>query len=213
MKRSTAVRHLWEMAEECTDLNARCAVIDSTLRVTSFWAFGPVIDPPETWPGDREWVDAAIAVTLPEAELPWFGRPREVVWLASLLRWDRRPVLATWRADQVPVWNHHVERPLLLWDAAGLRPAAGQALGDGIGLEQHRTPAPTAAALRERLEREIAVSREAMSRAAAGYDEHRWGRVDPRKYAEPLWEATAGYLDLLGATGFRTGRREDSADP
>lgn len=188
------------MAEGCAELNGRLAGIDSTLRLVSFWTFGQVLEPPAGWPKDLDYVFAAAAVTLPEDELVWYGRPTGVTWLESMLRGDKRPVHTMWRSAEAPVWNHFVARPMLLWDeAAGVRHLALEALLEGHGLDHHREPEPTPTERRQRLEREAEASLAAMTRSVKDYDEHRWSRRELRDHAEPLWEATAGYLDVREA--------------
>ncbi|MGH3362025.1 MAG: DUF7711 family protein [Nocardioides sp.] len=155
MKRSTAVRHLLEMADGCATLEENLAQLDSTVRVVSFWAYGPILLPADPWPSELPFADAAIAIDQPEADVPWYAGPAATGWI--------------------------------------------EAMEAATGIDHHREPAPTPAELRTRLEREATASLEAMSRTAADYDEHRWGRGKLSTYAEPLWEATAGYLDLRAA--------------
>ena len=111
----------------------------------------------------------------------------------------QQPHLATWRSNLVPVWNHRIDRPVLVWDQTqGVYETALAAIRDGDG-ESVRIQAPTRDELVERLQDELAASRLAMRTTTAEYDDTRWGpgKLAPR--ADAMWAAAAGYLDVLDA--------------
>ena len=90
-------------------------------------------------------------------------------------------------------------RPVLIWDRAGdVREDARAALRDGRGAELGQA-APTAAEFAARMADELAVSRAALVARTADYDAKRWGRTRLEKIADPLFEASLGYLDVLEA--------------
>ena len=202
MNRSRAVGHLVEMAEACADVDARlCVLDDEGPRISSFWAFGKVLDSAHEWTEEDRWADAAIVLRLRETELPWLAPPEAVQWVAQMAGWAKRPVVTIWRTEDRPVWNHHIVRPMLLWDtSAGLRRQALAALRDGVGMEQHREPAPSPEALAEQVRRETEISLAAVRRAAEDFERHRWGRGQVVRYADALFAATHGYLDLLSVS-------------
>jgi hypothetical protein len=200
VKRSTAVRHLVEMTADCEALNERLDVVDSTMRVTQLWAYGDILDPRATWGDDRTFTRAAVVVTVPESETAWLAPPAGLEWAGSMVRWDKRPVHVVWRSADAPVWNHLVRRPLLLWEAGtGPSALAIEALRDGADLAPLRLPEPSEDELRERLEREAAVSLAAVRRAADEFERKRWRRADHLQLADSLWAVTQGYLDVLDA--------------
>jgi hypothetical protein len=117
-----------------------------------------------------------------------------------MVRWDKRPMHVVWRSADAPVWNHLVDRPLLLWEAgAGANAPAVEALRDGADLTPLRLDAPTNAAMRERLERDAEVSLAALRRAADEFERKRWGRANHLELADDLWAVTYGYLDVVDA--------------
>ena len=106
------------------------------------------------------------------------------------------------------MWNHHIRRPLLIWDESkGIVVDALAALQDGTA-ETMRLPEPTPGEMQARLEAELATSHRALESAAANYELRRFspGKLEP--VADALWRASAGYLDVLGASGSGPGRTE-----
>ncbi|GGS33603.1 MULTISPECIES: DUF7711 family protein [Actinokineospora] len=184
VKWSRAVHHLTELAESC----ARLA--DSPihpLRVTGLWVAGEILGPP----ADLDTITVALVVDLPS--VPWLTTPPGAQHWAAASRLARGPFTAYWRTD--PVWNHRIHRPALVWDGQ-TREDVLTALAEGRG-EDVRLPAPTPGELAARVAEETAVSLAALRDRSAHYAEHRWrpGKIEPR--ADALWEAGAGYLDLL----------------
>lgn len=193
MKRSRGVQHLAMLAEAL----AGARWLEDGLRPTSLWAFGDILDPAV---GQLDWVRIAVTLNLPPDDVHWFARPHGVEWLADRLRISKSPLVCMWRSDAVPVWNHFVDRPVLVWDESqGVLQVPLEALQSGRDVEQWRLPAPTADELRARLEEEAAVSYRAMQRAVSSYDQNRWSREKLSRLADPLWDATAGYLDVREA--------------
>lgn len=201
MKRSTAVGHLVEMAERCEEVNDRLGVLyEEGPRITAFWAFGKVLDPEQRWTDKDRWTDAAIVLQLPEIELAWLAPPEVAPWIQQMAGWGKRPVVLMWRSADGPVWNHRIVRPMLLWDAAaGLRHHAIAVLRDGEDIEHHREPAPSPEELAGQMARQLEISLAAVRKAAHKFESHRWGRGEVLGYADALFAATDGYLDLLSA--------------
>ena len=97
------------------------------------------------------------------------------------------------------MWNHHIDRPALLWDSTdGLVPETLAALQAGRG-DTVRLPAPEPAVLRSRLQDELAVSDRALRACTQTYERRRWapGALEP--HADALWRASDGYLDVRDA--------------
>ena len=72
------------------------------------------------------------------------------------------------------------------------------ALREGRGAEIGQ-PAPAPEAFVARMIDELAVSRAALTARTADYDAKRWGRTRLEKIADPLFDASLGYLDVLEA--------------
>lgn len=196
MKRSRAVAHLSAVARECGQLNDRLAAFQNADRLAGFWAYGPVLEGPEAWPADHPVAHSAVAFDVEPSRVPWYARPRDLDYALNLLGWGKRPVLMMFRSAALPVWNHAIARPLRLWDAEhGVHEAALAALEAG-DTEALREPAPSREAMREQLERERRISYAAMVETTTTYDANRWTPGKLRPFAEPLWEAAAGYVDL-----------------
>lgn len=183
MKWSRAVHHLTELAESCERMAASPV---QTLRVRQLWAVGDILGEPR----DLEAVTVALVVDGP---VPWLTTPPGGAHWAAASRMARGPFTAYWRGD--PVWNYRIVRPALVWDGS-VRSEVLDALAVGEG-SRFRLPAPSAEELAACVAAETALSLSAMRSAAAEYASKRWqpGKLDPR--ADALWEATAGYLDML----------------
>lgn len=199
MKWSKGVAHLAAIARECGQLNERLAAFDIPVRLVGLWAYGPVLDGPGAWPDGREHAEAALALDVEPSRVPWYARPGDLEHATGLMGWGKRPVVMMFRSAARPVWNHHITRPLRLWDAdAGVDEAAIEALESG-DTEDLRGPGPSPEALREQLEHERQAAYAAMVASTRSYDDHRWTRGPLRPYAEPMWEAAAGYVDITEA--------------
>ncbi|MCC8251080.1 DUF7711 family protein [Saccharothrix luteola] len=194
MKWSRAVRHVEELAAKCGELASLPGSIHP-LRAVRLWAVGDILGAPR----DLEQVTVAVVVDLPVDDVPWLSEPHGSEHWANATRVARNPVRALWRSARAPVWNHHVDRPALVWDAAdGLVEETVAALADGRG-EQVRLPAPGADELRSRLRDELAVSLRALRRQTRAYEDRRWSPGKLTTVSDALWRVSDGYLDVLDA--------------
>lgn len=203
MKWSRAVHHLDELAHACADMTELPATI-FPLRVTQLWAYSDVL----TSQDDLDCLRVVLAVDLPIDEVAWFCPPTGAEHWSNATRLSKNPIVAMWRSTRAPVWNHHIRRPLLIWDESeGILVGALAALQDGTA-ETLRLPEPTPGEMQARLEAELATSHRALESAAANYEQRRFspGKLEP--VADALWRASAGYLDVLGASGSGPGRTE-----
>jgi hypothetical protein len=193
MKWSRAVHHVESLAQACADMAARPASI-FPLRVTQLWAVGDILGPPR----DLDAVTVALCVDLPVDEVAWWTVPSGAQHWTNAVRLDKNPILAWWRSAHGPVWNHRVDRPVLVWDVEGTREDALAALHEGAG-ESVRPVAPTPDQLRARLADELAISLRALRACTQAYEDRRWapGKLTP--VADALWRASAGYLDVSNA--------------
>ncbi|WP_433263206.1 DUF7711 family protein [Actinosynnema sp. CS-041913] len=197
MKWTRAVQHLRDLAAKCAELDG---VSIYRLRVVRLWAVGDILGPTR----DLEQVTVALAVDLPVDEVPWRGEPIGAEHWANATRLAKNPIVPLWRSAHGPVWNHHIDRPALVWEAeSGTAEETLTALAEGRG-DQVRPPAPSADDLRKRLSDELAVSLRALRGRTRVYEERRWhpGKLTP--VADDLWRASDGYLDILDAVA-RTG--------
>jgi hypothetical protein len=191
VKWSRAVHHLEALAETCAD-RARSF---SPLQVTQLWAFGDILGSPL----DLETVSVALVVDLSVEDVPWLGLPVGGQHWANSARLSQNPIIAIWRSAHAPIWNHYVDRPVLVWDSAtGVAEPTLVALREGQG-ESIRPPAPTPDELRARLDDELAVCLRSLRERTRSYDDKRWspGKMEP--VADALYRASDGYLDILDA--------------
>jgi hypothetical protein len=194
MKWVRAMHHLESLAQTCADMATRPSSI-FPLRVNQLWVVGDLLGPPR----DLETVTVALCVDLPAEDVAWWSEPPGTQHWANATRLAKSPVLVWWRSVHAPVWNHRIERPALVWDNVdGVREDALAALRDGRG-ETVRLAAPDENVLRARLEDEMTVSLRALRACTRTYEERRWspGKLEP--FADALWRASDGYLDILDA--------------
>ena len=193
MRWDRAVHHVAALARSCADMATNPVF---SVRVTQLWAVGEILGPAT----DMDWVTVALCVNLPPEDVAWWTEPRGTGHWAQATRLTKNPVLAWWRSDRAPVWNHRIVRPALVWDAAdGEHADVLAALAEGNG-ERVRSKAPTEQEYATRLQAELTISREALRAASAAYEARRWGQGKLESIADPLWRAADGYLDVLDAT-------------
>lgn len=194
MRWSRAVLHAESLAGSCAAMAARPASL-FPLRVVQLWADGELLGPPR----DVDSIGVALAVDLPPRDVAWGTQPDGARHWGQAVRLPQAPVRVRWRSAHAPVWNHRIERPVLLWDAAdGVRTDALAAVRTGTA-EALRPPAPAPDELAARLRDELELSLATLRARTREYAERRWrpGRVEP--LADALWEAADGYLDVLAA--------------
>ena len=124
------VHHLTELVRQAAELPSSF----SRLRVVELWAVGELLGAPR----DLDTIEVAVVVDLPE--VPWLTEPVGAEHWANATRASRNPIVLFWRSATAPVWNHRIERPVLVWSAAGgTVEEARAALADGTG-ERLRPP-------------------------------------------------------------------------
>ena len=203
MKWSRAVHHLDELAHACADMAER-PVTAFPLRVIQLWAYADVL----TSHDDLDCLRVVLALDVPVDDVAWLCPPAGAEHWSNATRLSQSPIVAMWRSTRAPVWNHHIRQPLLIWDeSAGISADALSALQGGA-VEALRLPEPTPRQMQARLEAELATSHRALESAAANYEQRRFspGKLEP--VADALWRASAGYLDVLGASRSAPGRTE-----
>jgi len=167
------------------------------LRVTSLWTFGEVL----TSRDDLDHLRIVLTVDRPVNDVAWCCPPSGAAHWSNAIGLSKNPLTAVWRSTRAPLWNHVIRRPLMIWDEpGGVATGALSALRDGTA-EGLRLPEPTSGEMAVRLAAELSVSLRALKTIAATYEERRFrpGKLEP--VADALWSASAGYLDVLGATG------------
>lgn len=138
MKWTRAVWHLETLAQTCADMITKPTSI-FPLRVEELWAFGDVLGAQR----DLDAVAVALVVDRPVEAIPWLDEPSGAQHWSNATRLAKSPVIARWRSKHAPVWNHRIDRPVLLWNADdGIRQDALEALRAGRGSEIRPVAAP-----------------------------------------------------------------------
>lgn len=205
MKWTTAVSKLADVAQGCEHANSLPTDLN-LFRAEEAWVFGALLGPQQD-SEDPTFVRVAVVVDLPEDECALFSRPQAGEFWLNASGLAKSPVQVLFRSAQAPVWNHLVERPVRFWAREeGLDHEALLQLRNGDG-EALRPEAPTDGELRERLDRDLRASLEALRRTATDYDGKRWARANHKKLGDALADAALGLLslqdarDALGANG------------
>ena len=190
MKWSTGVGHLQLAAEACVRM-AELPPRVRGLRVTQLWAVGEILGPRR----DLEWTSVALSVDLPPAEVAWWTVPPGGDDWAEVTRLSKHPIVHWWRSAQVPVWNHRIVRPLLVWDETnGIDSDAISAAREGRGAAGG-LPEPRQEDFVARMEDELAISLAELERRTEEYDSQPMTRLGVR--GDALYAAARGYLDVL----------------
>src|SRR2546429_4378357 len=114
MKRSTAVRHLVEMAGSASD-GLRLRDTDLGWPLEELWVTGDLLTPAET----LDTGSVVVVLDLPPEELPWLALHPAGLWIADDLRLGKRPMTWSLRPLLLPVWNHDNTRLVRFWSADG----------------------------------------------------------------------------------------------
>lgn len=200
MKRNTALGHVRDIAQACTDVDSRLQTLGSDFRPVGVWAFGPILD---GW-DDRDFVPLAVVVNLEPHIAHWLSQPAAAEWLTSFMGWAKRPVSIRWRSHDAPVWNHEIVRPAAVWTAAdGVSEELLSELAADRSVESYRLPAPSALELSDRLEQERAACLTALRLTTDDYWVRRWGPGRPFKITDPLAQAATGLIDVEAAIASR----------
>jgi hypothetical protein len=197
VKRSTAIRHLVEMA-----------------GVASKWHAVP--HRPDQWPLDEMWVSGellgfadpievgsvVLVLDVPEAELPWLARHPAGEFVGEQLRLGKRPMRWCYRPRGAVVWNHEHRRLARVWTGeGGLDEQVIQAL-ESRRFEGFAVVEPTAAQLEGQVRSDLTISRRHLRRVLDGYWEHEWRHAHKGYDESPedhLWRAAVAVADMEDA--------------
>ena len=190
VKRSTAIRHLVEMATEATDLlRLRETAIGWPLE--ELWATGDLLDTG----GDLETGAVILLLDVAPDEVPWLAKHPAGEWVGDRLRLGKRPMLWCYRPSVWPPWNARHRRVARVWAAtAGLDEGTIEALRSGT---DPSVVEPSADDLRAQLAAEREASHAHLRRIVDDYWERDWRRRHRGEEAEDhLWRAAAGLVEI-----------------
>lgn len=188
MKRSTALRHLLEMATQATDL-LRLRDTDIGWPLEELWVTGDLLDTT----GELESGSVILVLDLPPAELPWLALHPAGEWVGEQLRLGKRPMQWCYRPVGWPPWNARHRRAARVWTAAGgLDEATIEGLRSGRDLD---IVEPGHQDRRSQLTEERRASREHLRRIVDRYWEPGWRRRT-EDAEDHLWRASAALVDI-----------------
>jgi hypothetical protein len=190
MKRSTAIRHLVEIATEASEL-LRLRETNIGWPLEELWVTGELLDT-----GTEPDVGSVILMLdVAPIELPWLAVHPAGEWVGERLRLGKRPMLWCYRPSVWPPWNARHKRVVRIWSAAtGLDEAAIESLRSGRELGAIE---PSADELRAQLLEEREVSHGHLRRIVDEYWEPEWRRRHRGEAAEDqLWRAAAGLVEI-----------------
>ena len=187
MRRTTAIRHLEELAESASTLltgRARAALL-------SMWVGGELLDPVE----ELERGTVILLLDVPAAELPWLSVHPVEYGFNDDLRLGKRPILWYTRPSAWPAWTYRDRRVARFWTAAGgLDESAIEAL------RERRLPPvvePTDAELVAQCRVELGVARTHLRHVLDHYRDYPQPRGRSREDREDeLWRAAEAVLEL-----------------
>ena len=203
MRRATAVKRLWAVAERCQQV---CSLWDPDSGLVAVHTFGSVLDLSDE-DGSVEVIQLALIVRHDPDEVTWCARPPTYSGLPYVLDLEKAPVDWYFRPASGPVANHRIVRPLPIWSRdGGVHEAALAALAgrDAAGLQELREPAPKPAVLDRQLAEDLAAAAAHLQRVRDRFWARGWRQAHHAAGAYPenyLWDAVNGYLDLLAAVG------------
>lgn len=202
MKRSTAIRHLVEMAEVSSEQLRHRDTFAWPLE--ELWVTGVLLGLGDTL--DRGSV--VLHLDLPPEDIPWLAKHPMGESIGYQLRLGKRPMSWAYRPLAWPVWNHEHRRLLRFWSAdGGLDASVIEALRarrvDALAIVEPREDD-----LIEQLRVELEVSRRYLREMLDHYWDREWRR-DHKGYDESpedhLWRAATAVSEITDALDEITG--------
>jgi hypothetical protein len=209
VKRSTAIRHLVEMAEEASD-RLRLRDTDIGWPLEELWVAGDLLGPADTLDAGT----VVLVLDVPSDEMPWLAVHPAGEWVGDVLRAGKRPLLWCYRPLAWPVWNPRHRRVTRFWSAsAGVDAAAIEAL-QSRRLDSVSVVEPSINELDEQLREELAVSRRHLRTMLDDYWSHDWRREHKGYDESPedhLWRAAMALTEIQDALDELTSARSGGA--
>jgi len=198
MKRSTAVKHLEEMAEVASDMHRR--LHDSTIPwpLEELWVAGDLLG----FADEFDTGAVVLVLDVPPDKAPWLALNPGGEWVGEMLRLGKLPLQWCYRPQLWPVWNVEHRRLVRFYSAtAGLDDAVIAALRtrrfDRLDFVE-----PTKAELTSQLQEELIVSRRHLRLVLDRYWAPTW-RKRHKGYAQDpedhLYRAAMAVSDIADA--------------
>jgi hypothetical protein len=196
VKRSTATRHLVEMAEVASqwfELGGR-----DRWPLNEMWVGGDLLTLADT----LEAAAVVLVLDLPAEEVPWLAMHPTGESIGYQLRLGKRPLLWCYRPRAWPVWNHQNRRLARFWSAEGGVDSSTIEALQSRRLDRLDVVEPSDDELAGQLREELAVSRRHLRAMLNDYWDRDWRRDHKGLEESPqdhLWRAATAVTDILDA--------------
>jgi len=195
MKRTTALRHLSELAAEAQRLTG---FADMRPPLSDLWVGGELLDGADA----VEWITVVGRLDVPADELPYLALHPQAEWCTHLLRLDKLPIVTEWRPSTEPAWNHKIPRVARFWSAqTGVDELLIKHLRDRSSTDR-MVEQPSAEQLRSALEQELPRSEQHLATVLDNYWEPPWQRAHRGNGIHPddhLWRAAEAVRSIREA--------------
>ncbi len=196
VKRSTAIRHLVEMAEVATEYVNLLAQSPVDWPLVEMWVAGPLLNRAAE---ELDHGTVVLMIDLAPDELPWLAIHPTAEWVGEQLRLGKRPVSWSYRPAAWPAWTYRNPQVARFWSASN-------GLESGL-IDELRSAAtadliePDHDELIEQISVELDVSKAHLRWVLDQYWDRDWRRSN-RHHASPedqLWRAATAVIELQDA--------------
>jgi hypothetical protein len=192
VKRSTAIRHLVELADAASD-RLRLRTTEIGWPLDELWVTGALLDPVD----ELEHGSVVLMIDLPPDELPWLAMHPTAEWIGDQLRIGKRPLWWCYRPAVWPPWTYRDRRVAKFWSATGGLDA------EVIDALRARHPPPTAieperVELLEQLDVEHAMAKAHLRSILDLYWDQEWRRANRHGTSpeDQLWRAATAVTEI-----------------
>lgn len=200
MKRSTAIRHLVEIADVASD-GLRLITTEIGWPLAELWVTGALLDPVD----EIEHGSVVLMIDLSPAELPWLAVHPTAESIGDRLRLGKRPLWWNYRPTAWPAWTYRDRRVARFWSASsGLDDEAIDALRTQRPLTVVQ---PARDELLDQLGVELTVAKTHLRSMLDHYWDQEWRRANRRDTSpeDQLWRAATALTEIEAAIDEHTG--------
>lgn len=194
MKRSTALRHLAELAEAASErLRFRSTELGWPLE--ELWVTGTLLDPVD----ELEHGSVVLMIDLPPDELPWLAFHPAAEWIGDQLRLGKRPLWWSYRPTAWPPWTYRDRRVARFWSAGN---GTDEELIEALFTQRPVTVVePARDQLLEQLGIELPVAKAHLRSILDRYWDHDWRRANRHDTTpeDQLWRAATAVTEIEAA--------------
>lgn len=194
MKRSTAIRHLVEMADDATDL-LRLRGGEIGWQLEEMWVAGALLEPVD----ELDHGSVVLMIDLPPDELPWLAVHPTAEWISEQLRLGKRPMWWSYRPTRWPAWTYRDRQVVRFWSASdGIDEHVIEALRTQRGFD---CVEPNSVEMTEQLHVELAAARAHLRSILGDFWDRDWRRQN-RHHTSPedqLWRAATAVTEIEDA--------------